>query len=401
MKRIFGLCALLAVSLLTVGCAANSLNLPTTIIPILTPEATPAITTSPLMQSPAPTVLPTKDVSNIPEHAIFTDVISIEAGGMDEGMRYNYDELLRMFPMGPTDFYVDESGWIAILDSYNKRIAIFEGNEEVYSLDIRPSVSFPMYMCYYDGRFYILDYNMDTLVLIDYVPEDIGQNVKHKWKSYPMPSNRVHVRFISDLYNTPDGPMLISYDEPPLNYKEYDPEDDGQRAYICKNGLYAKAEPYIDISSRMVYDGNGSGHYIGIFKIGEQVWEFAEMNRDPMDNFYPIGCDIYGNIYGSFSEFVKDTSVFMFERTFRCYSPTGELLGIARIDYQDYFSYPNRDFAVMPDGTVYHLACLEDRVVVQEITLGRTYDSRMDELTQEAKEIAEGGHDEASDPNDP
>lgn len=74
----------------------------------------------------------------------------------------------------------------------------------------------------------------------------------------------------------------------------------------------------------------------------------------------------------------------MFEKTIRCYNPAGEMYGCARIDDDKYFTFPTRDVIVMPDGRVYHMACLEDRVVIYEIILGRTYESRGEELVEEA-----------------
>ena len=133
--------AVMAAALL--GCnAANTTPTPTignkaTAAPTLTPE----ITSEPPAPEPTPTPAPTKDVSAMPELAVFTELFSIKVGeGKNE---IGYMAVGPLYVPGPTAFYANEDGWIAILDPNRGRIMIFDGNKLAHILDLSDELSYP------------------------------------------------------------------------------------------------------------------------------------------------------------------------------------------------------------------------------------------------------------------
>ena len=70
----------------------------------------------------------------------------------------------------------------------------------------------------------------------------------------------------------------------------------------------------------------------------------------------------------------------------RKYDANGNVVGYARID-DGLHTYADKQYQVMADGTVYYMACYEDKVSIQRLILGTTYASGMTELTQRALQM--------------
>ena len=79
----------------------------------------------------------------------------------------------------------------------------------------------------------------------------------------------------------------------------------------------------------------------------------------------------------------------------------GRQFGAARIDIDKYSSYPNVDTVVLEDGTIYHMACYEDRITIYEVTLGQRYETRKEELIERAIQKREEAQRRTADPDAP
>ena len=87
---------------------------------------------------------------------------------------------------GPSSFYVDESGWLAVLDTCNWRIAIFDKDsdgkykyrEEIYFED----AELIFQMEYINETFYVTNYYGGSMYTVDYVyGEDNSTNEIRKY----------------------------------------------------------------------------------------------------------------------------------------------------------------------------------------------------------------------------
>ena len=190
-KRIITLLMAAVMAAALLGCnAANTTPTPTignkaTAAPTLTPE----ITSEPPAPEPTPTPAPTKDVSAMPELAVFTELFSIKVGeGKNE---IGYMAVGPLYVPGPTAFYANEDGWIAILDPNRGRIMIFDGNKLAHILDLSDELSYPYHMCYADGGFYIVDIGYEYILYAAFTMDDVGKTaVRRKCMKYPRKPRR-------------------------------------------------------------------------------------------------------------------------------------------------------------------------------------------------------------------
>ncbi len=354
------LTALIIIAMFVSGCVPAGSGTPSPSVNLPTPDATqtaaptqtPASAPSPSQGIPAPT----KDLSAMPGQAEFIEILNLKIGSGENELGYYLRELIPMYVMGPASFHVDEEGWIAVLDTYNSRVTIYEDSRQVYEINLQDELAYPYFMCYSGEGFYILDITMEYVLFVDFTHDYIGKNNKHKTVVYELPEG-CQASLVSGLDYTEDGVTI--YGNPHI----YNLEDD--QFIIGKETVFTQAD----------YDKI-------IYKKDDMSWAIKLLENCRIEELY--GTDKDGFAYVKHYEDFPEAPWAVFETTIRCYNSAGEMYGCARIDDDKYFTFPTRDVIVMPDGRVYHMACLDDRVVVYEIILGRTYESRGEELVEDA-----------------
>ena len=354
------LTALIIIAMFVSGCVPAGSGTPSPSVNLPTPDATqtaaptqtPASAPSPSQGIPAPT----KDLSAMPGQAEFIEILNLKIGSGENELGYYLRELIPMYVMGPASFHVDEEGWIAVLDTYNSRVTIYEDSRQVYEINLQDELAYPYFMCYSGEGFYILDITMEYVLFVDFTHDYIGKNNKHKTVVYELPEG-CQASLVSGLDYTEDGVTI--YGNPHI----YNLEDD--QFIIGKETVFTQAD----------YDKI-------IYKKDDMSWAIKLLENCRIEELY--GTDKDGFAYVKHYEDFPEAPWAVFETTIRCYNSAGEMYGCARIDDDKYFTFPTRDVIVMPNGRVYHMACLDDRVVVYEIILGRTYESRGEELVEDA-----------------
>ena len=369
--------AVMAMALL--GC--NAAN--TTPTPAIENEATPAptltpeITAEPPAPEPTPTPAPTKDVSAMPEQAVFTELFSIPVGkGKNE---IGYMAVGPLYVPGPTAFYANEDGWIAILDPNRGRIMIFDGNKLAHILDLSDKLIYPYHMCYADGGFYIVDIGYEYILYAAFTMDDVGKT-DCETKVYELPEETTALLII-DIYATKKGVILSGSDS------------DHFRDWILdlKRGEFIPTDEYLE------FDESESETVIRT--LGDE-WHIPQEANFFIGDIY--GIDKYGFIYvGYYEDFYAEVGASTLEKTIRCYNSEGRQFGAARIDIDKYSSYPNVDTVVLEDGTIYHMACYEDRITIYEVTLGQRYETRKEELIERAIQKREEAQRRTADPDAP
>ena len=379
-KRIITLLMAAVMAMALLGC--NAAN--TTPTPAIENEATPApaltpeITAEPPAPEPTPTPAPTKDVSAMPEQAVFTELFSIPVGkGKNE---IGYMAVGPLYVPGPTAFYANEDGWIAILDPNRGRIMIFDGNKLAHILDLSDKLSYPYHMCYADGGFYIVDIDYEYILYAAFTMDDVGKT-GCETKVYEIPEGTT-VLLIIDIYATEKGVILYGVDE----------NDNYTSNWI----LDLKRSEFIPTDEYIIEIENDDELICLIF---EDEWHVPLAGNCSFDI---IGIDKYGFLYvGYYEDFYAEVGAVTLEKTIRCYNSEGRQFGAARIDIDKYSSYPNMDTVVLEDGTIYHMACYEDRVTIYEVALGQRYETRKDELIEQAIREIEEAQRRTADPDAP
>ncbi len=380
-KRIITLLMAAVMAAALLGCnAANTTPTPTignkaTAAPTLTPE----ITSEPPAPEPTPTPAPTKDVSAMPELAVFTELFSIKVGeGKNE---IGYMAVGPLYVPGPTAFYANEDGWIAILDPNRGRIMIFDGNKLAHILDLSDELSYPYHMCYADGGFYIVDIGYEYILYAAFTMDDVGKT-GCETKVYEIPEETTAL-LIGDIYATEKGVILEG-------------SDGSDSDHFCYWILDLKRGEFIPTDEYIIEIENDDELICLIF---QDKWHVPLAENCSFDIY---GIDKYGFIYvGYYEDFYAEVGAVTLEKTIRCYNSKGRQFGVARIDMDKYSSFLNMDTVVLEDGTIYHMACYEDRITIYEVTLGQRYETRKEELIERAIQKREEAQRRTADPDAP
>ena len=347
-----------------------------------TPPLTPTITSEPPtpVPTPTPTPAPTKDVSAMPEQAVFTELFSIKVGeGKNE---IGYLNAAPLYVSGPTSFHVDEDDWIAILDPNRGRIMIFDDNELAHILDLRDELAYPYHMCYADGGFYIVDIGYEYILYAAFTMDDVGKT-GCETKVYEIPEETTALLII-DIYATEKGVIL----------------DGDTRSRVSDHFCYwildLKRGEFIPTDEYIIEIENDDELICLIF---QDKWHVPLAENCSFDIY---GIDKYGFIYvGYYEDFYAEVGAVTLEKTIRCYNSKGRQFGVARIDMDKYSSFLNMDTVVLEDGTIYHMACYEDRITIYEVTLGQRYETRKEELIERAIQKREEAQRRTADPDAP
>ena len=383
-KRIIILLMAAVMAAALLGC--NAAN--TTPTPTIGNEATPATSLTPAITkepptpapTPTPTPAPTKDISAMPEQALFTELFSIPVGkGKNE---IGYLNAAPLYVSGPTSFHVDEDGWIAILDPNMGRLMIFDDNKLAHILDLRDQLAYPYHMCYADDGFYIVDIGYEYILYAEFTMDDVGKT-GCETKVYEIPEETTAL-LIGEICATEKGVILSG-------------SDGSGSGHFCDWILDLKRGKFIPTDEYLEFDESENETVI---RTSGDEWHIPQEANFFIGEIY--GIDKYGFLYvGYYEDFYAEVGASTFEKTIRCYNTEGQQFGAARIDIDKYSSYPNVDAVVLEDGTIYHMACYEDRITIYEVTLGQRYETRKEELIQQAIREIEEAQRRTPDPDAP
>ncbi len=369
MKHLIKIISLLlcVITLLISGCAKVEAPTPTDTMPsqditpaLPTPSEKPTPTPKPT-RSPEPTPAPTANEAYRLKGEVI-EIASFKIGSGKDNLAYDYYPT-PMTVSGPSSFYVDESGWLAVLDTYNSRIAIFEKSdgEYKYSDEIRFEDDGMMFLMeYINGTFYVLNYTVDYMFTVDYVYG--GNNTKAVEKHY-----------------FPDGLTgLLAYMEPLADADGV--YIGGSRSVADENGTYVdeqlnyrfkdgKFMPHDGIKGLLTSEETSSQwSYKNEYKISLDGHEW-ELSFDDDISLLTEGTDRELNLVLGMTTIDKEADAYtMLTLDIYKYDKYGNELGsVKAYDCDDIDRFPWQEVRVLPDGRIYLMACHEDRVCFYEI----------------------------------
>ena len=339
-------------TLFVVGCADVAAPTPTGTMPsqditpaLPTPSEKPTPTPKPT-RSPEPTPAPTANEAYRLKGEVI-EIASFKIGAQKDRLAYDPTPA-PMTVSGPSSFYVDESGWLAVLDTYNSRIAIFEKSdgEYKYSDEIRFEDDGMMFLMeYINGTFYVLNYTVDYMFTVDYVYGEDNSTKEIKKHSFP-----------EDMFITPimeplsDGVYLTNGEE---DYwfvdGEFMPPDNIK-------GLLTSEETSSQWSYKNEYKISLDGH----------EWE---VSFDDDISLLTVGTDRELNLVLGMTTIDLEADAYtMLTLDIYKYDKYGNELGsVKAYDCEDIDRFPWQEVRVLPDGRIYLMACHEDRVCFYEI----------------------------------
>lgn len=124
-------------------------------------------------------------------------------------------------------------------------------------------------------------------------------------------------------------------------------------------------------------------------KDGNHIWstpytpEENCLQKNENKFYYFINSDSFGNAYFEVVDLIPDMEGYICADVYliRC-APDGEITGYAGFQSELEIHSPHRHTLVLEDGRVFEMMCTETEVIIYEVTFGRTYESRVDELRE-------------------
>ncbi len=344
---------LCVITLFIVGCADVAAPTPTGVMPsqditpdLFTPTARPTRTPKPT-RTPDPTPVPTANEAYRLKGEVI-EIASFKIGAQKDRLAYDPTPA-PMTVSGPSSFYVDESGWLAVLDTFNLRIAIFDRDtdgkykyrEEIYFEDAQTMFQ----MEYINGTFYVINYFGGTIFTVDYVYG--GDNSDNDIKKYYLPEDMTITPTMSPLT---DGVYLAN--------SEVD--------YWFRDGEFLPAQ---NMKGLLMPERTSSQwSYKNEYKISLDGHEW-EVSFDKDISLLTVGTDRELNLVLGMTTIDLEADAYtMLTLDIYKYDKYGNELGsVKAYDYDDIDRYPWQEIRVLPDGRIYLMACHEDRVCFYEI----------------------------------
>ena len=309
-----------------------------------------------------------------PYAIIHEEILSIPIGTGGGQAGYDFGDVPLQI-RGPGSFYVDESGWIAILDSENNRILLYVNGQCTNMLAL-PSGYYATKLCFANNIFYVLDVPSSRVCEVPFIMT-LDDPDKEAYVKHDLPEGLTGLTVV-DMLITPNGLAVVDMDE---NYY-----------YLTQDNGFVLGATYSTYEKTACGNCEEEGHEheapidpsvsIGL---GTLEWDIA-LDKNIHD-LAAIDKDAANNLYAEYFDYVTDVYTIMSERTVRKYDANGNVVGYARIDDDGLHTYADKQYQVMADGTVYYMACYEDKVSIQRLIFGTTYASRMTELTQRALQM--------------
>ena len=342
-------------TLFVVGCAKVEAPTPTGTMPsqditpdLPTPSERPTPTPKPT-RTPEPTPAPTANEAYRLKGEVI-EIASFKIGSGKDNLAYD-PKPAPMTVSGPSSFYVDESGWLAVLDTCNWRIAIFDKDsdgkykyrEEIYFED----AELIFQMEYINETFYVTNYYGGSMYTVDYVYGE--DNSTNEIRKYNFPEDMTMTPLMWPLA---DGVYLSDLDEGDywfVDGKFKRPE--GMEGLVIED-----SKTY---GTTVLWD---SKTYYNI-RLDEQEWKFEFVDEDPV--YYGIDNEL-NIVLGVDYHYEDDYDHKILEiRKYDRYC--NELGSVEFVNYNKIDRFPWQGYRVLPSGKIYYMACYEDRVCFYEI----------------------------------
>ena len=282
------------------------------------------------------------------QEAIFDKLLVVSIGNGEQEVAYSLliggDE-----NDGPASFEVDENGDIYILDTLNKKILIYENGNWYRNIDIS-FTNYPRDIVVAKNNLFVLD---ESNILYDIDKKGCINNL------IALPEGLEAYKFNKMFISSNDN-IIISDG----NYEyEFNKQWQKQRCEVL-----------------VKYDDNGKK--VSLIKNTKDFSDITFLENTGGVNV--IGFDSLGNMYIEVLDFVPNSSLVLLESTIRKIDHTGKQVGIARIPLEEYSNFPLKFFDISSRGEVYIMAMKIDCIEISRISLGKSYNSKMDNLKVKA-----------------
>ncbi|GEM_PF-2697940 len=147
------------------------------------------------------------DVS--PYTIIHDEILSIPVGTGNGQAGYDIGDVPLQI-RGPGSFYVDESGWVAILDSENNRILPYVNGQCTNMLAL-PSGYYATKMCFANNIFYVLDVPSSRVCEVPFIMT-LDDPDKEAYVKHDLPEGLTGLTVV-DMLITPNGLTVVDMDE--------------------------------------------------------------------------------------------------------------------------------------------------------------------------------------------
>ena len=353
MKHLIKIISLLfcIITLLVSGCTKVEAPTPTGTMPsqditpdLLTPTARPTRTPKPT-RTPDPTPVPTANEAYRLKGEVI-EIASFKIGWDKDRLAYD-PKPAPMTVSGPSSFYIDESGWLAVLDTCNWRIAIFDkGNDGKYKY--REEIYFEdaeliFQMEYINEVFYVTNYYGGSMYTVNYVYGE--DNSTNEIKKYNFPEDMTMTPLMWPLA---EGVYLSDLDEVD---------------YWFTKGVFKSIDGMTGLLIPNTKTFNWSLKKEYTVKLDDHEWKFTFENA----SIFTIGTDRDLNIILGVANRDKLSNEKSTLAICKYDKNCNELGTVIAYEFDKIDRFPWQEGRVLPDGRIYLMACYEDRVCFYEI----------------------------------
>jgi hypothetical protein len=295
---------------------------------------------------------------NLPDEAVFEKILSVDVGIGEEEIGYS-PKFEGVTNESPASFAIDNMKNIYILDTLNKKIMIFKKGEFDYNINI-DFTKYARDILYNKGNLYILDESNYIYSI------DLNGKIKN---IYELPDD-IKAFQVKRLSINNEGDIVVHLDGYEYNINEN-----------FKSKGYSFGQ-----DSKLISKFIDDKHIKIIENINSE--KDRELEIELAENsgcVHIIGMDKKGNIYVSVEEDIPDSPLVLVEHTIRKIDSQGKQIGFARIPLEEYYNFPLRFANVTENGEVYIMALKENCVEIYKVILGKTYESKIEDLKEKAK----------------
>lgn len=277
------------------------------------------------------------------------------------------------FVEGPEAIASSDDGRLYVLDSGQSQILEIEADGTVGTIHI-PDADYPLDMAVYDDCFVILD-SEPTILILDSYGELVGK--------MDLPDG-MGSRQVMSLFARDDEIGFVTVEN-----EEYVSITDVEFERLLSGAeneasVQCVADEAEKLDSRFLNEAVSFEQ--GIAGPNQMLIQLSNDNDITIETDYMIGVvqtfSDGADIYAVVEEVSLYTSVVLVESSIRKYDTSGRLLGMNRLPTDNNVLYPDNAVEVTRNGAILYMAPCEDAVRIYQITLGDSYDSQLDEMSE-------------------
>lgn len=308
-------------------------------------DASPIGSASPeIAETPAgtPANVPTQTPESVPTPfpiAAKTEILSVPFGDGEQEIGLNTNN---EYPESAEDFLVTEDGRVFILDTQNGRIMCFDNEGKHTNNILLKEGCRPLFICMMNDKLYVLveDFNCVVAVTVE------GRVLY----SYKLPKD-LDPLFTFGMYCVDNKLFILEIKS--SEYKTFMLNESTKEFEQIEN-IYE-----FSLDGKQATIRNGSNNISFELENANSSMRFIESDAD-------------GNIYIWHKRVIKDSIYegLLYETTIKKYSKDGEMQGAGKLTDKHWSAYPTRCARVLPGGSIYVMACLDEAIKVYRVELG-------------------------------